>query len=392
MSQIIETELRRQSRPTWAEIDLSNLAFNLSQIKKRLSPEIKIMPIVKADAYGHGIVEVSQYLAAQGIDYLGVATVDEGIYLRKAGITISLLVLGTILPEEAEALLEYNLIPTICNRDTAVILNRLASQRNIPVKIHIKIDTGMGRIGVWHEEVLDFFSKIKELGQLEFEGIWTHFASAEDMEFTNLQLGRFNFILRGLEQLGYKFAYIHAANSTAILKNTSSHFNMVRPGLALYGVYPDISVRQTIELKPVMQLKTRIIFLKKVSAGQSISYGRTFVTSRESLIATLPIGYGDGYAWSLSNRAMVIVEGRRVPIVGRVCMDQIMIDVTDVGDVKLGEEVVLIGQQDNERISVEELASLSGTIPYEILCRIASRIPRIYKASGLSILSEVRRK
>lgn len=379
MNEVIETELKRYSRPIWVEINLSYLGFNLAQLRKFVAPEVKIMPVVKADAYGHGIVEVSQYLISQGIDYLGIATVDEGICLRKAGLVTPLLILGSILPEETDLLLEYNLIPTICNWETALALNNLAGQRNLSARVHIKIDTGMGRIGIWHEEVLEFFLKIRELINLDIEGIWTHFASAEEEDFTNLQLTRFNFVLGGLKSIGFNFSYIHAANSTAILKNKDSHFNLVRPGLTLYGVYPDISLKEIIELKPVMNIRTKVIFIKKVPAGHSISYGRTFTTQRESLIATLPVGYGDGYSWTLSNRAMVLVRGRRVPVVGRVCMDQIMIDVTDIEDVRLGEEVVLLGEQGNERITVEELAGLSGTIPYEVLCRINSYIPHIYK-------------
>lgn len=379
MSQVADTELKRHSRPTWAEIDLSCLGFNLAQIKRFVSPEVKIMPIVKADAYGHGLVEVSQYLLSQGIDYLGIATVDEGMILRDSGIGIPLLILGSITPEETEAVLEYNLIPTVCNLEVATRFNNLALQKNRHANVHIKIDTGMGRIGISCQEALDFFLKLKELPNLVIEGIWTHFASAEEAEFTNVQLNRFNFVIGGLRQLGFNFLYIHAANSTAILRNKESHFNLVRPGLTLYGVYPDASLREIVELKPVMMIKTRTVFLKKVSAGQSISYGRTFITSRESLIATLPVGYGDGYSWLLSNRGVVLVKGMRVPVVGRVCMDQIMIDVTEVPDVKIGEEVVLVGQQGNERITAEELASMATTIPYEVLCKISPRIPRIYK-------------
>ncbi len=379
MSQVADTELKRHSRPTWAEIDLSCLGFNLTQIKRFVSPEVKIMPIVKADAYGHGLIEVSQYLLSQGIDYLGIATVDEGMILRDSGIGIPLLILGSITPEETEAVLEYNLIPTVCNLEVATRFNNLALQKNRHANVHIKIDTGMGRIGISCQEALDFFLKLKELPNLVIEGIWTHFASAEEAEFTNTQLNRFNFVLGGLRQLGFNFLYIHAANSTAILRNKESHFNLVRPGLTLYGVYPDASLREIVELKPVMMIKTRTVFLKKVSAGQSISYGRTFITSRESLIATLPVGYGDGYSWLLSNRGVVLVKGMRVPVVGRVCMDQIMIDVTEVPDVKIGEEVVLVGQQGNERITAEELASMATTIPYEVLCKISPRIPRIYK-------------
>jgi len=379
MNQIIETELKKHSRPSWAEIDLSALGFNLGQIKKKLLPGVKIMPIVKADAYGHGLVEVSKYLVTQGVDYLGIATVDEGIRLRESGINIPLFLLGKIICEEAEAVLEYNLIPTVCNSEVAIALNSLARQKDSRIKVHIKIDTGMGRIGVSHKAALEFFLELKDLTKIEIEGIWTHFASSEDLDFSKLQLNRFNFVLGGLKELGFKFDYIHAANSTAVLNNEDSHFNMVRPGLALYGVYPDISVKEAVELKPVMHLKTRIVFIKRVNAGQTISYGRTFITKKDSIIATLPIGYGDGYRWALSNRAKVILRGRRVPVVGRICMDQTMIDVTDIPDVRLGEEVALMGEQGSERVSAEELASLSGTIAYEILCGISPRIPRTYK-------------
>lgn len=337
------------------------------------------MPVVKADAYGHGLIEVSKYLVSQGIEQLGIATVDEGMELRENGIGVYLFILGNIFPEEADAVIEYNLIPTICNLEVAQRLEEIAKEKNIFVKVHVKIDTGMGRIGVSYKEVLDFFLKLKEFPHLVIEGIWTHFASAEENYFTGLQLARFNFVLGGLQQCGINFLYIHTANSTALFKYKETHFNLVRPGLSLYGVYPEPSLRDIVELKPAMSIKTKIVFLKKVPAGQSISYGRTFITQRESIIATLPVGYGDGYHWLLSNRGKVLVKGMRVPVVGRVCMDQTMIDVTDVPGVALGDEVVLLGKQDNEEITAEELAGLTNTIPYEILCRINSRIPRIYK-------------
>ncbi|MCX5657172.1 MAG: alanine racemase [Candidatus Omnitrophica bacterium] len=380
MKQIIEKELGKDfGRPTWAEVDLVTLGFNLDQIRKWISPEVKIMPIVKADAYGHGIVEVSRYLIAQGIDYLGVATIDEAVVLREKRINIPILVLGSILPHETPIFAEYNITPTITNFEVASHLNKVAAEKNRHIKVHVKIDTGMGRIGIWHEEAMEFFLKIRQFKNLELAGLWTHFASAEDSAFTELQLARFNFVLGGLKQLGFNFTYIHSANSTAVFKNRNSHFNLIRPGLVLYGVYPDISLREIADLKPVMSLKTRIVFLKKILPGHSVSYSRTFVAERKSLIATLPLGYGDGYSWLLSNRGKVIVKGKRASIVGRVCMDQTMIDVTDIEGVNLGDEVILIGRQDKERVTVEELASLSETIPYEILCRISSRIPRIYK-------------
>ncbi|MCM8766110.1 MAG: alanine racemase [Candidatus Omnitrophica bacterium] len=379
MEETTEIKLKRHSRQTWAEVDLSSIGFNLNQIKKFLSSETKIMPVVKADAYGHGLVEVCRYLTSQGIEQLGIATVDEGIELRENGIGASLFLLGNIFPEEIEGVIEYNLIPTLCNLEIAQRLNERAREKNIFVKAQVKIDTGMGRIGVLYKEALDFFLKLKEFSHLVIEGIWTHFASAEDDYFTGLQLTRFNFVLGGLNRLGINFLYVHTANSLALFRNRETHFNLVRPGLTLYGVYPDISLKEIVELKPAMNLKTKIIFLKKVPPGDSISYGRTYITQRETVIATLPIGYGDGYNWLLSNRGKVLVKGQYAPIVGRVCMDQLMIDVTDIPGVALGEEVVLLGRQGDLEITAEELAELLGTIPYEILCRIGSRVPRIYK-------------
>ncbi|MFN7170774.1 MAG: alanine racemase, partial [Candidatus Omnitrophota bacterium] len=364
---------------TWAEVDFSSFRFNLNQIKRFLSPEVKIMPVVKADAYGHGLVEVSNYLVSQGIEQLGIATVDEGIELREKGVGVPLFILGNVFPEELETVVEYNLIPTLCNLEVAKRLDEIAREKNIFVKAEVKVDTGMGRIGVLYTETLDFFLKLKELNHLVIDGLWTHFASAEDEEFTRIQLLRFNFVFGGLKQLGFNFYHIHSANSLALFRNKETHFNLVRPGLSIYGVYPENSLREIVELKPAMSLKTRIVFLKRVSQGYPISYGRTFITSRESIIATLPIGYGDGYSWLLSNKGRVIVKGNYAPVVGRVCMDQTMIDVTDIPGVSLGEEVVLLGRQGGLEITAEELANLSGTIPYEILCRIGSRIPRIYK-------------
>ncbi len=372
------------SRPTWAEIDLGAIKHNLDQIKKLVggarknSP--KIMVVVKANAYGHGLIKVAKTLEKLRVDYLGVASLDEAIALRKEGIKLAVLVLGSILPEEVDLALDYDVALTVCNKELAQTLNNKAKAKNITVPVHIKIDTGMGRIGVWHEEAAEFVKMVKRMKYIRAEGIYTHFTSASrDNFFTNYQLESFENLLRRLDRENIQFHYKHAANSIALVDLKESHFNLVRPGIIVYGMYPKRNFAKILKLKPALSLKTRIVYLKDVPVGRSISYGRTYITEKPTRIATLPIGYADGYGRILSNRASVLVKGEKAPVVGKVTMDQTMVDVGHIKGVEIGDEVVLIGRQGRLTMHTEEIARVSKTIPYEIVCSITNRVPRVYK-------------
>jgi alanine racemase len=338
------------------------------------------MTVVKANAYGHGLIEVARALQNLDIHYLGVATLDEAAALRKAEIKLPILVLGSILPEEVNTALDYDVTLTVCNKELAYALSKKAKTANKSVSVHIKIDTGMGRIGVWHEKALEFVKMLKDMKNIYLEGIYTHFASAfRDKFFTAYQLQAFENLLEKLAQEGIRFPYRHAANSIAMVDLKRSHFNLVRPGIVIYGIYPKRSFAKILKLKPLLSLKTKIVYLKSLPAGRSISYGRTYIAEKATRIATLPIGYADGYGRILSNRACVLVKGQKAPVVGKVTMDQTMINVGHIKGVKLGDEVVLIGQQGRLQVRAEEIARISKTIPYEIVCSITNRVPRRYK-------------
>jgi alanine racemase len=363
-------------RPTWAEINLDNLAYNFNQIKKKLSSGIKVMACVKAEAYGHGLIPVARQLVSCGVDFLAVASVDEAIALRKAGIESRILVLGLTPERNIGPLFEYCITPTVCSLSLAKELDRQARLRGQIFDIHLKIDTGMGRIGVMHDKAFAFVKKTFGFKNIRVEGIFTHLACADsDDTLTRRQIRVFDALIKQLQKSSFTIPLIHAANSMGVVAYKSSHFNMVRPGLILYGLYP--AEGMSIDLKPVMALKTQVIFIKNVSRGCGVSYGHTYITRTATQIVTLPIGYGDGYPRNLSNIAPVLIKGKKFTIAGRVCMDQIMVDVGSAR-VRIGDEVVLIGSQGPSHISAESLASLSRTIPYEIACGIGSRVPRIY--------------
>lgn len=364
-------------RPTWAEINLNNLTHNFRMVKKNLAPFVKVMACVKADAYGHGLIPVAKALVRIGVDYLSVASIDEGIKLRKAGIKIPILVLGMVLKEDIRPLFDYNLTQNVCSLDFALTLNRLGKRLNKKINVHLKIDTGMGRLGVLHKDAVKFVEEVNALENLNIEGIFTHLACADNNKsFTSYQIGLFEDIITELKKKGIRIPFIHAANSLGITSYKSGHFNMVRPGIILYGLYPKRDM--DIKLKPVLSLKTKVVYIKEVPSGWGISYGHIYVTNRKTKIVTLPIGYGDGYPRHLSNKGPVLIRGKRFKISGRVCMDQIMIDVGSF-NVSIGDEVVLMGHQKRNKIGCEEIARLINTIPYEIVCGLGSRIPRIYQ-------------
>lgn len=374
------------TRPVWAEINLDNLRYNLAQIRERIAGDTEIMAVIKANAYGHGAVPVARTLLAEGVQRFGVALPEEGVELRQAGITAPIHVLGEALSTQYQLIIDYDLTPTVARMETLEALNNLARARGIVKKIHVKIDTGMGRIGLQPEEGLDFIKKAAVMSNIELEGLMTHFATADerDKDYCLQQGERFYKLCRELEKAGIRIPLKHAGNSATVIDLKGFHFNMVRPGIALYGLLPSDEVEQ-LDLKPVLSWKARIDFLKELPAGSPISYGASYVTERKSRIATIPLGYADGYSRLLSNKGYVLVKGQKAPIRGRICMDQFMVDVTDIPGVEVGEEVVLIGRQGSESISAAELASLIGTIHYEILTNISSRVPRKYISAGKGV-------
>jgi alanine racemase len=373
-------------RPTWAEINLDNLAFNFHSVKKFVGQNLKYMAVVKADAYGHNAVECARRLESEGIDWLGVALPEEGVELREAGIKIPVLCLGGYWSEQENLLLDNDLTPVIYQLDKAKRYNYAAATRGIVANIHVKIDTGMGRIGVRLDEVNKFSEELIGLKNINVEGLMTHFAAADNLsenDFTNLQIKRFNEGVAIFENKGFRPLYKDLANSPGAIVHESSREDMVRLGGVLYGLVGDILPEgvEKPELKAVMSIFTQIAHLKKVPEGETLGYSRTFLTKRNSLIATIPIGYEDGLPRVLSNNGSVIINGHYAPIVGRISMDWTIIDVTDVPNVKLEDEVIIIGEQSGLRVSAEDLARNSKTISYEITCGINRRVPKKYVGS-----------
>jgi len=367
-------------RPTIAVIDMEALDHNFREVV-RCAEGQQVLAVVKARAYGHGAVEMSKRLLRLGADMLGVALVEEGRELREAGIDAPVLVMGATFPEQAEEMVSLKLTPAIFGLSVAQALSEAAYKRRTTINVHVKIDTGMGRIGIAPEDAPELIAALQKLRNISVQGLMTHFADADlrDKQFASKQMDRFESLLKALEAKKIKVPVRHAANSAAVLDFHRAFFTMVRPGLMLYGYNPLEEGALGADLRPVLSLVTRIAFIKKVPTGVPISYGRTFTTKRESAIATLPIGYADGYGRGLSNKGEALVRGMRVPVVGRVCMDMCMIDVTDVPAAREGDDVVLIGSQGSERITADDIAAKIGTIAYEVLCGISSRVPRIYQ-------------
>jgi alanine racemase len=366
---------------TTAEVDLEALAYNYHQLRKLASPSVKFLAVVKADAYGHGAIPVSKKLEELHADFLGVATVKEGAELRDGGIKKPILVLSGIYREELEEVLDYQLTPMVYRLEIAEALSAAARARGKKILVHVKVDTGMGRIGVLSEDAPAFVSRVRRLENLEIEGIASHFSTADegDSSFAAEQLKRFSRTIEEIKRLGVDPPYCHIANSAALVNLPAARFTLVRPGIMLYGSYPSPALKRKIPLRRVMSWKSRIADIKKVPAGYPVSYGRTFVTEHPSLIAAIPVGYADGYNRLLSNRGEVLIKGGKAPVVGRVCMDWTMVDVTAIRGVEVGDEVVLMGSQLGQEIPPEEIGERIGTISYEILCSVGKRVQRIYK-------------
>ena len=365
-------------RSTFVEVNLSQLSRNLGAIRERVSPA-KIMIVLKANAYGHGLTEVAKYLDPQ-VDYFGVAVLEEGILLREIGVQIPILVLGGIWGDQIPAYIENDLTLTAPSVERLEQIDQSAEAMGRKAKVHLKIDTGMERIGVHYYNAHTLQETALNCKHVEVEGIFSHFANADgaDLAHANLQLERFNEVLRFYEKRSLPMPIRHMANSGSILQLPDSYFDMVRPGILFYGVYPSQEVQRTVEVKPALAWKSRVVYFKVTQPGHPVSYGSTWQSDHNVRIVTVPVGYGDGYFRGMSNRAQVIIHGKRYPQVGRVCMDQIMVNIE--GDSAFnGDEVILIGEAENgERVTVEELAVWADTIPYEILTNINTRVPRVY--------------
>jgi alanine racemase len=348
---------------------------------KRVPRGVKLLAVVKADAYGHGAVPISLKLEELGAEYLGVALPEEGVELRKGGVKASILVLGGIYGRELDPFLRFNLTPVIFRKDSLALLSKETERRKKKVKVHLKVDTGMRRLGVPLNLWPSYLKEIKRCPRIEVEGILSHFSMTDEGEegFTACQWRDFQDALATAKTMGISCKYVHMANSATLTAIPSYTGNLARPGIMLYGSYPSPFFRDLIPLKPIMTLRTKIHFLKSVPPGAKISYGGTYVTQRESLIATLPIGYADGYNRLLSNRGEVLIHGKRAPLVGVVCMDFVMVDVTGIPGVSIGDEVILMGKQGKEEISAEEIAEKVNSISYEVLCSVGKRVPRVYK-------------
>jgi alanine racemase len=373
--------LFRHLRPVWAEIDLDNLSFNLKGIKKLVKSK-EIIGIVKADAYGHGAVDVVPTLLENGVTRLAVAVISEGVELRRAGIEAPIMILGYTPISLVQDIFQYNIAPTVFSYEYAAELSKLAVEKRRNVKIHIALDTGMGRIGfIPNEDSAQSVYKISKLPNIEIEGLFSHFSTSdeEDKDYTNSQLEKFKLFIEKLNNKNVHIEIKHIANSAAIMDLPETHFDAVRPGIILYGYYPSKEVqKQKLELKPVMTLKTNIVHIKKVKRGDYISYGRKFKCERDGIIATIPVGYADGYTRLMYPKAKVIINDKFAPVVGRICMDQCMVDITDLEGVQLGDEVILMGQSENSKFNADDIADILGTINYEIVCMISKRVPRVY--------------
>ncbi len=366
-------------RPTVAEIDLSAVSFNIKEIKKRVQPA-KIMAVVKANAYGHGALEICKQAIQSGVEYLGVACGEEGVAMRKAGVDAPILVFSSSGLNRTDPYLEYNLEATVFDEAGLYNLTQSARRSGKKAVVHVKVDTGMNRMGINWQQAPEFVEKVYNTPEIQVQGLYTHFANSDslDKSFAILQLQRFKQVIARLEEMGIHVPLKHAANSGAILDLPDTYFDIVRPGILLYGYYPAVDMVKSMNLKPAMTFKTRVLYIKEIERGESVSYDRTFIADKKTLVASLPVGYGDGYNRLLSNNGQVLVGGKRYPIIGRVCMDLIMIDLLDNRDIKVGDEVILMGTQGGETISAVELADKSMTVPYEVLCYISERVQRVY--------------
>ena len=371
----------------YAKIDLDAVAWNMEQMKKNLKEGTEMVAVIKTDGSGHGAVQVASML--ESYDYVwgyAVATLDEAVVLRAAEIQKPILVLGCIFPDQYWEMLKYEIRMNVYTKEMAEAISALAVEKGEQAYVHIKLDTGMARLGFSAEESsIEEIKEIAELPNLVLEGVFTHFAKAdeEDKTFTMMQLEKFEWMTQRLEEEGVTFPYVHASNSAGIIDVRRADYNLVRAGIAIYGLYPSEEVdKEKVQLKPALSLKSHIAFVKDIPAGTPVSYGGDFVSEHQMRIATIPIGYGDGYPRSLSDTGYVLIRGKKAPIIGRICMDQFMVDVSDIPEVKFGDKVTLIGRDQEEYLPVEKLSELSGRFNYEFVCDLGKRIPRVYVQDG----------
>jgi len=370
-----------KTRWAWAEIDLSAVSRNVSTLKGLTKPGTQFMAVVKADGYGHGAVRVARAALAGGADRLGVATVDEALALRAEGISAPVQILSEPPESAIPQLLENDIVPTVTTREFAVALGKWASARGTEAPYHLKVDSGMNRVGIRAEEAAAFARDLSDFPGLKLAGVFTHFATADvpgDWEVER-QLERFSAAVRAMKDEGVNPGIVHAANSPATILYPAAHFDMVRCGIAIYGLHPAPSTRGRIELEPAMSVKARALLVKRVPMGESVSYGFTWTAAAPTTVATLPLGYADGVHRVLSNSMSVLVGGKRCAQIGRVCMDQMMVEVPRDVDAKRGDEVVLVGAQQGERIELDDVAEAAGTINYEMACSFGMRLPRVYR-------------
>jgi alanine racemase len=369
---------------TWAEIDLDAIAFNIRAFRRHIGEKVKLIAVVKANAYGHGAVPVTETALEAGAEMAAVHRLIEGIALRKAGIQAPILILGYTPPDGAELAAAWQLTPSLMTLEFAQALSARAAALGLKVPVHIKVDSGMSRYGLMPDEAVGFLQSIASLPGLTLEGLFTHFATADsaDPSYPRQQLAVFNDVRATARQAGFEFPLVHAANSAAMMKLPEAHLDAVRPGIAMYGMEPSGEWAPPLEIRPALALKSLVSRVRLLPAGAGVSYGRTHVTSRPTLAALVPVGYGDGFHRMLSNKGSVLIRGRRAPILGRVCMDQFVVDASGIPEVQQDDEVVIVGQQGTARIRAEEVASLAGTINYEVTTSLLPRVARLYLKNG----------
>lgn len=372
-------------RPVWAEVNLDNIINNINEIKKNINSE-EIIAVVKANAYGHGAIDVAPVLVENGADKLAVAMLSEALELRESGIKVPILILGYTDVSFAEMLINNDIEQTVYSLDYAKELSKKAEALGKVAKIHIAVDTGMGRIGFLpNEKSVEEVVEISKLRNLRITGVFTHFSNAdeEDKSYAHNQIKKFNSFINEIEKREVNLGVKHISNSASIIDIEDAHYNAIRPGIILYGYYPsDYINKDKLKLMPALSLKCQVIHVKELPKGEYIGYGRKFMTERDSVIATLPIGYADGYIRGLYGKAQVIINGKLAPVVGKICMDQCMVDVTDIGPVNIGDEVILLGEDNGIKNNADDMAQMLDTINYEILCMIGRRVPRIYIKDG----------
>ncbi|PKN35607.1 MAG: alanine racemase [Deltaproteobacteria bacterium HGW-Deltaproteobacteria-19] len=375
--------MEEQKYRSWVEVDLDSFSRNWEELKRLVGPDVRIMQVVKADAYGHGALELSSVALRNGAWALGVANADEGVQLRASGITSPVVILSPSPDSEIGQIVKYGLTPSVSDASFARELQRSARKAGIRVSVHIEVDTGMGRGGTIHYEALDLIRTVLDMPNLDLEGIFTHLSSSEILvDYNNRQWTHFRDLLAKLDENGIRIPLKHMSNSGAVLNFPEYNLDLVRPGIMTYGIYPGPDTKDKADLSPVMSFKTRVVLLKEFPEGYSIGYNRTYITYRPTRIATIPVGYGDGYGIMLSNAGEVLIRGRRAPIVGRISMDMCTVDVSRIPDCGIGDEVVLMGRQGAEYISANEIAARTNTISYDVLCALGKRAPRVFVQKG----------